>query len=331
MVGTDPNAGSATTTVPAEIVPLRLVFASDGSVLSDDGMAADVASSFVFQPGNFAPGHTQWADAYQRASFWPLVSTISPGYHVLLGQPAILPTQTLRVPRTMGATRFVPAASRRFGLVDELWLDQQLEALLASLHVDPRTLPIFLTDNVDTVETGHDIRTCLDVGGCPGEAAFHAATVAANPVPDGRPNPALGAQHGQPLQTYIYADAADPGDLLPPGLDLRPAALSHEVIEWMDDPIILQRESHATGLFNALFGSGAPPWTSPFHPQCTISLEVADPVSPGPLAGVPDGSGRVELLSDAAFLSWFALERPSRAIFGLYDILGVLGDVSTPC
>ena len=39
MVGTDPAQGSATTVVPTVIVPLRMVFSRDGSVLDAPGMS----------------------------------------------------------------------------------------------------------------------------------------------------------------------------------------------------------------------------------------------------------------------------------------------------
>src|SRR5215510_13181911 len=48
MVGTDPALGSATTTVPVVIVPLRMVFARDGGVLVFPGMGQELAGSPFF-------------------------------------------------------------------------------------------------------------------------------------------------------------------------------------------------------------------------------------------------------------------------------------------
>src|SRR5262245_8167953 len=82
MVGTDPAAGQATH-VPVEFIPLRLDFAGNGCVLEDGGMAADLEASPLFAPTDFGIA-TQWLDLYERANFWPMVSTTSPGYHLLL-------------------------------------------------------------------------------------------------------------------------------------------------------------------------------------------------------------------------------------------------------
>src|SRR5690349_16036640 len=100
MVGTNPASGSSTTTVPVAIIPFEFVFA-DGQSL--DGGRADLIANVLASPNfqNFAytSGTTQFADAVQRAEFWPAVSTTSANWHVLLGAPTVYPTQVISVPR----------------------------------------------------------------------------------------------------------------------------------------------------------------------------------------------------------------------------------------
>src|SRR5262249_28430241 len=130
MVGTDPAAGQATH-VPVEIIPLRMDFAGSGGVLEDRGMAADLEASPVFAPTDLPIGATQWLDLYERANFWPMVSTTSPGYHLLL-DPSDVPAVTLHVPAAQGITFFDPTANRPVGVVTGDWFFHQLLGLLSS-------------------------------------------------------------------------------------------------------------------------------------------------------------------------------------------------------
>ena len=109
MVGTDPKLGSKTTVIPTVILPMRFVF-PDGSVFDASTDIVDgqtpvqgIMNSPIFQNYNFviggkSIGNTQYGDAFQRANFWDSVSGKSKNYHVLLGQPTVLPTQTITVP-----------------------------------------------------------------------------------------------------------------------------------------------------------------------------------------------------------------------------------------
>lgn len=82
--------------------------------------SAGVQASPVFQPASFSSGITQYGDAIQRAEFWGPVSTNGGGYHMLLGQPTVLPTQTITVHtafdallRTAARTTRGPASPKR--------------------------------------------------------------------------------------------------------------------------------------------------------------------------------------------------------------------------
>jgi probable HAF family extracellular repeat protein len=217
MVGTDPSKGSATTIVPTVVIPMRFVF-SDGTIMDstadlfDGGVTAlqGTIDSPIFQPtdfsaGNLSIGDTQFADAYQRANFWDLVSARSPDYHVLLGQPQVAPTQTLVVPPEDGFVLTI--LGRSAGVINEQWAFENYLRIMAKIGTQPQTLPIFVN--------GYTFFTN-------GDSAFHTA-INLPPDANGRPQ----------VQTFIAAEYSPAND---PSPDILP--LSHEVAEWLDDPFI---------------------------------------------------------------------------------------------
>jgi hypothetical protein len=321
MVGTDPATGSATTTVPVVVVPLRMVFDGDGTVLEDPGAADDAIASPLFQPARFATGTTQYGDAFRRADFWDEVTGEAPGYHTLLGDPTVTATQTWHVPASKGVTVFDTSANRPFGYVDSAWLADRLKSTIKSLHVDPAALVIALSYN--TVGSEGDPRACLAPPGCQFVLGYHGAQVNGNPV--------AGSQPAQSLNTFIYAAYEDFGDEVPPGLNEHLDALSHEILEWMDDPIATGRRADQAFALHA-FDSLVPGWRSPSDPPgaCHFNDEVADPVQDLASVGVPD-RGQIDLLADAVFQSWFAHRSPSTSLGGRYDILGLVPSFSPGC
>jgi hypothetical protein len=155
MVGTDPKRGSATTVIPTVLIPLRFVFA-DGNVFDAstdlvDGQTSvqGIINSPIFQNYDFVSGgthvgNTQYGDAFQRANFWDSVSTRSPNYHVLLGQPTVLPTQTINVPDGLGSYGTDPVTGLTVPLVDLDFLSSQTAPILTAANVSPTTLPIMV-------------------------------------------------------------------------------------------------------------------------------------------------------------------------------------------
>jgi hypothetical protein len=321
MVGTDPAAGSATTTIPVTIVPLALTFARDGSTLSQPGMAEDLAGSALFQPFPFITGTTQYGDAFRRGDFWDQVSTTSPGYHTLLGGPAIRPLQHWTVPAAKGVTFVNPAAGRRFGIVEGAWFSHQLGSAISSLRIDPRSLVIFLAYNTDVAYVG-DPASCLTTG-CSLLGGVHGALLTGSPQ--------RGDQPPQYVNTYAYASYEDLGNLVPDFLHEHLVPVSHEIVEWLDDPLSINVDpSDPFGLtFSA---SSVPSWSSPFYLLgCSSAYEVADPLEAGaPAVGVPTATG-FDLFAAAVFQSWFARRSPSNAIAGLYDTAGVFQTYSDSC
>jgi hypothetical protein len=309
MVGTDPAAGQATH-VPVEIIPLSLDFAGSGCVLEDSGMAADLEASPLFTPTGLPTGVTQWLDNYQRANFWPTVSTTSPGYHLLL-DPSDVPAVTLHVPAAQGITVFDPAANRTEGVVGGDWLFHQLLGLLNSLQVSPTTLAVFVPYN--TFVTDQNPNDCLRPPNyCAYYAGFHYAALSNN-------NP-------HAINTYAYATYEDAGTAST--YDFGTYVLSHEILEWAANPFDHGAAIQGQPVFRS---NTAPAWSSPFYfdsTACTTVLEVADPLEEGIALYVPPDR---HLLADGAFLSWFARQSPSTAIGGLYDLGGIFSTYSTAC
>jgi hypothetical protein len=297
MVGTDPAAGSQTTTVQAIIVPLKFSFA-DGTVLdptvpafgSSQSAVQSTVQSPLFQSTDFAPGGsdvgaTQYIDAFQRANFWSQVSTTSPNYHVLLTQPYVLPTAVqVNVPSLFGNTVAGPGA--RIGRVSFFYFNLWLTAVLSKVtSVRPNQLLIFLTYNTFFTQQG-----CCILG-------FHEATGL---------SPAT-------ARTVVVAAYNDAGVFSSPIEDIH--ALSHELGEWMDDP----------------FGNNPTPGWSAGQAAgtCQKNLEVGDPVT-GIAFNVPL-NGMTYHPEDLVFLSWFARQSPSTAVNGWYSFLNSFASLPAVC
>ena len=211
QVGKDPSTGQGTI-VTTYIIPVKIIL-STGEVFDPlAGGARNPVSMTILSPifdrtttytqGGVNVGTTQYVDAYQRANFWSIVQN-QPNYHVLLGGPSanvtVLPQLILNVPSGSGHT------GSPFGhLVAEVginYFDAQISAyMMAHPQITPANFPIFLTAD-----------TYLTQGGCC-IGGYHSA-------------------NGQ--QTYSHATyITHPGDF---AQDV--SALSHEVGEWMVDPL----------------------------------------------------------------------------------------------
>lgn len=209
MVGTNPKTGSATTTVPVTIVPLKLIF-SNGTAFDGTTKVPQTTGSPIFHNAQFISGSTQYGDAIQRAEFWNSVSTTSPNYHVLVGTPTIATTVSLNVPKADGATVKDSSSGKTIGIINVNWFDPQLQSLLISRGFTPNMLPIFLSDDVYLSQGSPTLSNCC-IGG------YHNAV-----------------SNSAGLQTYIFTNDADPG--VQGGFAEDVSALSHELAEWLNDP-----------------------------------------------------------------------------------------------
>ena len=284
MVGTDPAAGSVTSNIPLVIIPLKFVF-SDGTTLSAAQKvcgdtkntkarfkASPLVKTAAFAPGGTNVGTTQYIDAFQRANFWSSVSTVSPNYHVLMSPVTFKPLQTINVGAN-GTSVAGPCA--RIGEVDINFFDNIAMSLLTKLNIPANTLPLFL-----------DYNTFLTSGGCC-ILGYHSTNNAGT-------------------QAYAVGAYSDPGIFSAPGIrDIH--ALSHEIGEWMDDPLIPA-------------GNPVPAWGHVGQVGgCQNNLEVGDPVT-GNAFNVTLG-GFTYHPEDLVFFPWFARVSPSTSVNGWYTFL----------
>jgi len=304
MAGTDPKKGSKSTVIPTELIPLRFVFA-DGNVFDAstdliDGQTAiqGIINSPIFQNYNFGTGgtsigFTQYGDAFQRANFWDSVSTRSPNYHVLLGQPAVLPVQTINVPAGMGSYYFDAPSGITVPLVNPDFLAAQTNALYAALNISPRSLPI--------VVWGRVISESRSAGpGNPGAGGWHGVIKYAS----GAAQTYIGSGY-HPLAVFRGAES----DVY---------ILSHEVVEWMDDP------------FTDNFTPG---WNIPFiEPveRCDSGsvayglLETGDPVEFFDESSVAlPGTSFTYHVTEAMFIDFYTRSSRSRSVNGQYSLFEI--------
>ncbi|HEX6505249.1 MAG TPA: hypothetical protein VF011_18550 [Terriglobales bacterium] len=284
MVGSDPAMGSATTTVPANIVPISLSF-SNGTRLDGSTRVQSVIASPIFQSFDSQAGFTQYADAMFRSSFFKIVEDKSPSWHVLLGQPAVMATQYLVVPADKGLEFTGSHSGAAVGLIDVDWFSRQLQQLVDSLKLDPHALTIFLTNNA-FLFAGNPGKCCI--------VGFHSGSISAQ------------ADFTQ-LHTFVWASYNDPKIFDAPLEDV--TALSHEIAEWYSDPFL---------------SNVVPSWAQPGTSACTANiLEVGDPIQAfRKLSFAVMLDGTVYHPQDAVLFSWFAHQSPSIGIKGRYSYRG---------
>jgi hypothetical protein len=217
MVGTAPTSNAATT-IPVFIIPVKIVITSKSGtkttydpehVLSNGKTVVQNVidsplfdSTTTYTQGGVNVGTTQYIDAYQRANFWGAVRG-HPNYHLILGGPTVLPEQTLNPSSSQGktGTEFGFTA----GKVSIFYFEKQVSNIISSLpQIQPNTLPIFLTYNTYLTEF-----VCC-IGG------YHSS---------------IGAQ-AYAHATYVDVVGAFSQDV---------SALSHELGEWADDPLVNNR------------------------------------------------------------------------------------------
>ena len=285
MVGTNPWAGSASTTVPVEIIPIALIF-SNGASLDGASRVANTISSPIFQPFASQTGFTQFGDAVFRASFYEVVEKISPDWHVALGHPAVLPTLNITVPPEFGFQFTGSVSGAPIGLVNMDWFSKQLRNLLTMVNPDPHSLSIFLTYNAFLFSGTPD--KCCVIG-------LHSAV--ASPGPGNTQN----------VNTFVWASHNDAHIFSVPMEDI--TALSHEVAEWYSDPLV---------------NNVVPAWVQPGSSACFSNLlEVGDAMETFPdLSFRVLLNGTEYHLQDVALFSWFARQSPSIGLKGRYSYKG---------
>jgi probable HAF family extracellular repeat protein len=274
MVGTDPAKGSATTTINTLLIPVRFVL-PDGSVIdagqdhvapANTSVVGNVLRSPLFQQMDHSVagvnvGHTQLADAQQRANFWNIVSTSAPDYHILLN-PSVAPTLTLNVPADKLSWITFRSTGKTVPMIDVIWLDTNVRQYIDQARIPGDMLPIFLMlNNITSFE------------GQPYATGYHSIFFS------------LEAPHDPRLfGTYIVSTYFDAGIWSYPDIN----TLSHEIAEWMNDPFVANlappwvyvRYSYVCGGNYLEVGDPAETYPAPpitidglaYHPQDIIFL-----------------------------------------------------------
>jgi hypothetical protein len=316
MVGTDPSIpGAGETDVPVLIIPLRLNFIdgngnlvasiSPNNIGCNDNQSAlsRVVNSPLFVGVNWIEGgtvvgvNTQFTDAFQRANFWTFTNpgSVSPNYHVLLTPVQILPEVTVPVTPGLAVLANGVCPGNPIAAVNQQYLDGVVQTLISALNIPPTVLPLFLTYDIgETVNGG-----CCFLG-------YH-QVAAQNPFNPG-------------VFTYAVSSYVDPNVNLAFGIPLTVSdisILSHELGEWMDDPLgnnIVPRGWRGVGQATG----------------CQVLLEVGDPLI-GTNSNVFMADGTIYTVQDLAFFSWFARQNPSIAVNGWYTTLNSFPTFSVPC
>jgi hypothetical protein len=285
MVGRSPFFhGARTTNVPIFIVPLK-VHLPDGGVF-DPGVAdatclSSKVPTTVFQNSPLFQqvtdyfmngtdvGAAQYIDAFQRANFFNENVSVTGGrYHTVLSPVTVLAEQTFTVPAGKGGT-FTNGGCGMLGVVDistfDAFVQGTLVPFVAAHGGGPTSLPYIHLYNV----------------------------VMANPfvAGPGGPGPCciLGyhSSFSSPVQTYSVGDMDSTGGF---GGTSDISAPSHELGEWMDDPL----GTNPTPLWGHIGQVSG----------CQNNLEVGDPLS-GTLFPSVTLSSFTYHMQELAFFSWF--------------------------
>jgi hypothetical protein len=213
MVGNPPATGSASI-ITHWIIPVKIVLSTGQSFDPFSGGPFSPVAMTIRSPiydkstdyvqGGVDLGATQYLDAYQRGNFWQDGGvSANPNYHVYLGGPTagiqILPELTLNVPA--GSGHIGTPFGFQVAEVDINYFDTQISNYMTQhSQINAAGFPMFIVEN-----------TYLTEGGCC-IGGYHSA-------------------NGQ--QSYGMFDY----DTHPGVFSQDVSALSHEVGEWMDDPL----------------------------------------------------------------------------------------------
>lgn len=221
-------------------------------------------------------------------------------YSVQLSPVEILPTIVVDMPVGHGtalATTALgpPAFCAPLGIMDIIVFDSlvsnQILPALAAKGVNPGTLPIFFLSNVVMSVGEPELNNCCILG-------YHGTGDAVSPV-----------------QTYSPFDFGSTGLFGVGGRDT--AVASHEVGEWMNDPL----------------GNNPVPAWGHIGQQggCQGSLEVGDPLTGTEAPRIAMPNGFTYHIQELAFFSWF-YGAPSIGVNSWFSDNGTfLTDAGPPC
>lgn len=225
MVGSAPSSNTSTT-VQVYLIPVKIVITrrrtkttfdpshilSNGNTVVQNTVDSPIFDkTTTYTQGGVDVGTTQYIDAFQRANFWGTVKTHT-NSHILLGGPTVTAEQTLSPPSSYGTTGSPFGFTA--GLVDINWFDAQLPSIISNLGIGPNAFPIFLTYDVYLTESG---QCCI--GG------YHSS------------EGSVSAPQSYAQASYVDHVGAFSQDV---------SALSHEIGEWVDDPLVVNINGNNT-------------------------------------------------------------------------------------
>jgi hypothetical protein len=307
MVGASPfSSPNSTTVIRTGVIALILQMA-DGGVFdptapdpclpppitngADLGAAlqSPVLVNHAYTMNGIDVGTAQYVDAFQRANFWSAIG--GQPYHTVLNV-ATLGAATIQIGSGAGATAASGGCGNlgylNYQVFDAFVQGTLLPTLAHTYGVGPTMFPILLLSNVVL---------CLDYPVCGSIAGGYHSVVPST------------------LQTYVVADFDTTG--FSGGAYLDSVILSHEVAEWMDDPLGTNQTPSWGGIGQV---SGCP----------GLPLEVGDPLSRTNVPPVLMPNGYAYHLQELAFYSWFFGE-PSHGAGGLFSNNGTLTRNALPC
>jgi hypothetical protein len=309
MVGKNPFTAHANgaVSVPTVIVPV-VVKLSNGDTF--DPTVADtcapsssvtrVLTSPIFKSkaytwGGRSVGTGQYVSVFRRAEFWQQTkpSGLNPDLQVNLVPTTTAPL-TVTVPTTASAEGTLSCG--KIAAMEISWWDNQVQTVLmpklAAKGFGSADFPIFVLSNV--VEFDTTPSSCCILG-------YHNAFT----------NPADGG-----VTTYGTAMYDNTHDALTGVKDI--SVLSHEVAEWMDDPLVNGTDNNTNPWGNIGQVTG-----------CQTNLEVGDPLS-GSLQNTRLGA-RTWHPQELAFFSWFYHQSPSTGVNHWYSSKGTFTTAAAPC
>ena len=298
MVGTDAfNPSDITTSVPTPIIPVIVQlgpFTYDptapdpclsGGTVSDLVSNSPIFGSTDYVMNGVDVGNTQYTDAFQRANFWSLVGGNE--YHTLV-QPTVMPAQTYNTGGFVTNPVFCGGTTAEGAIEINAFNNWVVTVALPAAGVDPTQFPILLLQNVVMYDTVID-------------------------------NCCIGGFHGtlSNFQTYSPSGVDTTGFFGGSDTGISDTAiLSHEVAEWMDDP---------------LGNNPTPAWGHIGQVQgCQANLEVGDPLT-GTLFPTVTMSGFPYHMQELAFFSWFYGDNPSLGAGGVYSNNQTFTVPASPC
>jgi hypothetical protein len=310
MAGNHPETGG-TSAFDAPIVPVSLdLLDYDGSVRVVKGHALHysvrpfvngVVNSPIFQDAEYSSSDslTQFGDAIQRAEFY---NVMQPDWHTLL-RPVVKTERKIAVPR--GSYFFAlndDGSCCAFVLIDINVFSNLLFPTTATDVTSPvgaaehageittQSISTFLFPNTYLYLNKNPNHCCV--------LGFHTY--------DFEPG---NSTNGFREKRYVlnFASWISPG-LFGSGFE-DVTALSHEVVESLNDPFVGSDGVH-----------GITPWWLSINGNCQNDLEVGDVIE-----GLPDATVAIKTAGttyhpqNAALLQWFEFQSPSTAIGGAYS------------